>query len=235
MADLKRPLAVEMCPPGQHVVRAHKRVCASGTVAWVDAHIRKNPIKMQAGYLQENLLYLYWHAKEKYPPLFDIPGFKGENEYDQAIQFWLYYWKEQGLPFPSDLDPLMIKAMIAIESGFNPNVQNKKSSATGLLQLLDSAVRTLWGLPDKTGWVEVKKAKIHIAYQDKKDPIVNIAVAIRFLSYKFSLNKKGFSRDAEGTIAGYNQFNDEGRKYAKKVLSLYKEALKQGKKDARQR
>ena len=36
---LKKPDETLMCPPGTYVVHAHKRVCQSGTVAWVHAHV----------------------------------------------------------------------------------------------------------------------------------------------------------------------------------------------------
>ncbi len=205
-------------------MRGHNRTCASGTVTWVDAHISKNPKKMQAGYLPENLLYLYWSLNKKYSTLPDIPGYRGRNEFDAVVQFWIEYWKEQKLIFPEDLDPLMVKAMIAVESGFNQNAKNKKGSAGGLLQILDSAIRTLWGVPNRNGWADVTKERIHILYGDKFDPVINIAVATRLLAYKYSKIKPPFSKNAEGMIAGYNQFNPKGQKYAEKVIALYKQA-----------
>ena len=226
MADLKKPPASSMCQVGFHVVQGHERHCASGTVSWVDAHVRRNPKKSSAGYLPENLLYLYWNNTKKFKKLPDIPKFKGRDEYDDAIQFWIDYWKQQGLPFPDDLDPLMIKAMIAIESDFNANAKNPTSSAGGLLQVTNTAMRTLHGIPDKNGWVDVKKEKVHVLPREKMDPIINIALAVRILSYKYTKIPKYFTKDAVGMIAGYNQFKPAGITYAIKVLALFKEAQK---------
>lgn len=57
-----RPDKKNMCPVGYHVVRGHYRTCKSGTVTWVDAHIRKNRGK-KSMYLSENVLYLYWKKR----------------------------------------------------------------------------------------------------------------------------------------------------------------------------
>lgn len=227
MADPKRPPDSEMCALGYHVVRGHKRRCASGAITWVDPHVSKNPKKTQSGYLRENLLYLYWRSNKSYKPLVALPGFISHSEYDRAIQFWLEYWKAQRLPFPNDLHPSMIKAMIAIESGFNPSVKNKKSTAIGLLQLLRGSVYILYGLPDSKGWIEVKKEKIHILHSDALDPIINIAVGIRLLSHKYALIQDPSERDLEHAIARYHDRRETGLAYAKKVLDLYRRAKDQ--------
>lgn len=58
----------EMCPPGYHVVHGHKRICKSGTTTWVDTHIRRNRGKIRPGLLKENIWFLFWNSKKKYPP-----------------------------------------------------------------------------------------------------------------------------------------------------------------------
>lgn len=100
--ELVTPPPSEMCPPKYFIVRGHSRTCASGTVTWVDTHRRRrNHVKF--GLLRENILFLYWNSKKKYPKLDSVFGFKAGAEYDAPIQFWFDHWKEQGLPFPSDL------------------------------------------------------------------------------------------------------------------------------------
>lgn len=39
---LSKPPKDEMCPPGNHIVRGHERICHSGTRTWVDTHTIKN-------------------------------------------------------------------------------------------------------------------------------------------------------------------------------------------------
>lgn len=126
---LIKPSSSEMCPPGYHVVQGHKRVCESGTATWVDAHIRKNREKIRPGLLKENIHFLFWNSKKKYPILNEIKGFEGLGaEFDPLIQFWLDYWKAQGIEFPKDLDPLIVKAMIAVESTFDPSKITKATA-----------------------------------------------------------------------------------------------------------
>ena len=66
-------------------------------VTWVDTHIAKNPGRRPQILLPENLWYLFWTSKLNFSALNPIKGFKGGADFDAAIQFWLDYWKKQGL------------------------------------------------------------------------------------------------------------------------------------------
>jgi len=226
MSELKKPKPSEMCPPGYHVVRGHERVCHSGTVTWVDAHIRKNRGKIKSGLLIENIHYLFWNSKKKYPPLQPIEGYPLGDKYDSLIQFWLDYWKSEGVDFPDDLDPLIVKALISVESSFNPDAKSKdpKSTASGLMQVTDQMVRVLAGFPDQKGYIETRKNLIHIKYEDKLDPVVNIALGIRLLGHKFSQIPKGQLKNARNTLKMYHQWNKQGESYADEVLTRYRNA-----------
>lgn len=228
MAELKKPNPSEICPPGYHVVRGHERICHSGTKTWVDAHIRKNRGKIRPGLLIENIHYLFWNSKKKYPVLNSISGFgdKG-SEYDTAIQFWIDYWKSQGLKYPEDLDPLMIKALIAEESSFRVNPPLPKgSSAEGLMQVTDQAVRVLGGFPNKDGYIECKNNLLHVTKEEKIDPMVNIALGTRLLAHKYSQIPKNRSKDARTMIEGYYSFGPGGKAYAERILSRYEKSRK---------
>lgn len=190
MGELKKPSPSKMCPPGTHIVHGHERVCKSGTTTWVHTHIRKNRGKIKPGLLVENIHYLYWNSKKKYSALPRIEGYSKGDEYDAVIQFWLDYWKDQGVKFPDDLDPLIIKALISVESSFNPKAKSKdpKSSASGLMQVTDKMLRILGGHLNKKKWIEARDHLIHVTKADKLDPVVSIALGIRLLGHKFSHN-----------------------------------------------
>lgn len=228
MPELKRPKPSEMCPPGYHVVRGHERICHSGTATWVDAHIRKNRGKIESGLLLENIHYLFWNSKKKYPVLERIESYPEGNDYDSLIQFWLDYWKSQGVKFPEDLDPLIIKALISVESSFNPKARSKdpKSTASGLMQVTDQSLRVLGGFPNKDKWIEMRKHLIHVHKVDKLDPVVNIALGIRLLAHKFSQTPKKYSKNARSALIGYHQWNKKGEAYADEVLSRYEKSKK---------
>jgi hypothetical protein len=228
MSDLKKPKISEMCPPGYHVVRGHQRVCHLGTVTWVDAHVRKNRSKIRPGLLIENIHYQFWNSKNKYPLLKQIPGYPQGDKYDELIQFWLDYWKTEGLKFPEDLDPLMVKALISVESGFNPNAKSTDpdSSAAGLMQLTDQSLRVLGGLPNKEKWIEVREHLIHVTKKDKLDPVVSVALGTRLLAHKFTQIPRQYPKNSKGALIGYHSFDKEGENYAEKVLSRYQAAKK---------
>ncbi len=228
MSDLKKPKPSEMCAPGYHVVHGHERICHSGTVTWVDAHVRKNRNKIKPGLLIENIHYLFWNSKKKYSWLKQIEGYPQGDKYDDLIQFWLDYWNSQGLEFPDDLDALMVKALISVESDFNPNAESTdpKSTASGLMQVTDQSLRVLGGFPNKKKWIEARKHLIHVTKDDKLDPVVSVALGTRLLAHKFSQIPKRYPKNAKGTLIGYHSFDKAGEKYADEVLSRYDKARK---------
>ena len=50
-------------------------------------------------YLEENLLFLYWNKERNYGKLKTVIGYPPHHELDEIIQFWLEYWKNQGIKF----------------------------------------------------------------------------------------------------------------------------------------
>ena len=146
------------CPLGQHYVKDHTRRTRKSGVISVSAHCRVNPKEKEKLLHASNIRHLYYNRLQKiYPKLPAIKGFKGFHKYDPMIQFWVKYWKDKKR-LPKEVDPLLIKAMIAAESSFQPGVRTKdpKSTATGLMQLTGSTLKTLKGNPDEKGYIEVK-------------------------------------------------------------------------------
>ncbi len=224
---LVKPDSFEMCPPGYHVVKGHQRTCESGASTWVDDHIRKNRSKIRPGLLRENIHFLFWSSKKKYSALNEIIGFEGLGaEFDQLIQFWLDYWTEQGIQFPKDLDPVLIKAMIAVESAFDPSkvTKAKGSTAAGLMQITDQSLRVLGGFPNKDKWIEMRKNLIHVEKVDKLDAVINIALGIRMLGHKWSQIKKSSKQSIRQVVRDYHSRDAGGDIYADKVLSLYEKS-----------
>lgn len=222
---LQRPEASEMCPPGSHLVRAHERICQSGTRTWVDTHTRRNRGGQQAMLLKENILWLYWKYSDKYKKLKSVHGFPNENEFDAAIQFWMEFWLLQGLKF-SDYDPLLIKTLIAIESSFNPVAapKVKGSTAFGLMQITNQTMRILAGIPNRDGYRELKPPYIQISRADAADPIVNIAAGTRWLFYKHTKLPKGAERTTKNVFKNYYGWGKDGDAYAERIYELYKKS-----------
>jgi len=213
MSLLKRPPLLKMAPPGSHIVKRHARITKDGITFFVKAHIRKNRGK-KIVLLPENILYLYWHGDQDYPRIGRIKGFAEFPELDAVICFWLNFWIEAGLPFPKDLDPLLIKTMIAVESSFkvkaDPKV--KHSSAYGLMQITDTTRADAKNLRDNV---------IDLERSDLEDPVVSIAMGIRWISYKYTSIPRKSEKNLFNTLRAYNDWQ-KGIPYAEKILSLYR-------------
>jgi hypothetical protein len=221
---LKRPPTLKMAPPGHHVVEKQARISKSGIKYFVKAHIRKNRGN-KIVLLPENILYLFWHSDQEYPRLGKVTGYPEHPELDAVIQFWLNYWKEAGLPFPKDLDPFMIKVLIAVESRFklraDPKV--KHSTAFGLMQVTGTTRDDLKG-KRKKDHVLLRDFYLDLEKEDLADAVVSIAAGIRWLSYKFtSIRNK--QKNSFNMFRNYNSWT-EGEPYAKKIMALYNSSRK---------
>lgn len=122
----------------------------------------------------------------------------------------------------------MVKALISVESGFNPKAKSKspKSTASGLMQVTDQSLRVLGGFPNKQKWIETRKHLIHVTKADKLDPVVSVALGTRLLAHKFSQVPKKYPKNARSMLVGYNQWNKKGEAYAEEVLARYGKSRK---------
>lgn len=223
--NLKRPKDSEMCEPGYHIVRTYQKTNSHGKTFLVERHLCKNPGKHGEILQIENLLYLFWHSKQKFSDLNAIKGFPANSEIDPVIQFWMDYWREQDLAFP-DADPLLIKAMIAVESGFNPLAKTKVkgSSAFGLMQVTDRARRILSGSTNADGYIELKPPFVWISKEDAADPVANIAAGTRWLFYKYLKIPTKNDKNLDNAIKNYHSWDKAGEDYAKKIRDLFKKS-----------
>ena len=220
--NIERPDDSKMCELGNHIVSGHNRICKSGTSTWVDTHMRKNRGK-KLMYLEENLLFLFWNNKKTYEKINAVKGFPPYHEIDSIIQFWLDYWRDQGIKLPEDLTPLHIKVLIAVESSFNVTARPKTTSAVGFMQILKGARNSLTGTSDVKN-NEVKDHHVYVTELQLEDPIINIAVGTRWLAHKFYLIRNHKDKSLNKTLKFYHSNDDAGEEYAKKILNLYEQS-----------
>lgn len=218
---INKPDESEMCPVGEHVVRGHVRHCEKSDT-WVDTHYRKNKGRKKI-FLSENLLYIFWKNKKSYKQLNTIYGFDPHNELDDLIQFWFEYWKQQEANFPDDLTPLHVKVLIAVESSFDSDAKTKTTTATGLMQVLKTALTALKGTKNIRK-NEVKNNYISVNTDQLKDPVVNVAVGTRWLSHKYFLLRNHKNKSAKEVIRNYHSNDKAGEEYAGKILNLYEKS-----------
>ena len=215
-----------MCPLGYHVVKGHYRICKNETKTWVDTQNRRNRSSKKTLYLSENLLFLFWNSKNKYPKIKGVKGFSPHHELDAIIQFWFNYWKKQGLKFHSKLTPLHIKFLIAVESSFRSEVKAKTSTASGLMQLLAPTLQRLKGIK-ANNYREVYDHYVSLKKNERSDPVLNIAAGTRWLSHKYEQLlkiKKIKNKSLKSSIKYYHSWTPAGDEYAEKILKLFDES-----------
>lgn len=118
------------------------------------------------------------------------------------------------------VDPALVKAVMAVESGFNPSAVSPKG-AIGLMQVIPDTGARFGIAADKQRTVEEKLA----------DPKLNIAAGVRYLRWLMGL----FPNNLELVLAAYNagegavqRYNNqippypETRQYVSAVLEFYR-------------
>ena len=146
---------------------------------------------------------------------------------DAVIQFWIAYWKKQGLKFPTELDPLLVKTIIAIESSFKPQAitKAKGSSATGLIQITNETRGALSGRLKK-GYRELKSNYLELSRADVQDPIAAVAAGTRWLAHKYSMLPRRAEKTLHNTLKNYHSWDSQGDSYARSVEELYRKSKK---------
>lgn len=202
-----------LCPMGEHWVRENtRRVKPSKKHPFerttsVAGHCRDNPSgkdQLYSDEMEEIADYRFGDLKGGPCPL--ELGFGADGtRYDSLIRGWTKYWNEVLKSKPS-LDPNLVKALIASESGFDSKSDNKKKGkgrARGLMQVTDE---TLEILAKEKG--ELKDHLINVDQEDIYDPNFNICAGIRWLFHKRNLVSAKLGRKAtwEEAVAGYKHY-----------------------------
>ena len=178
-----------LCPYGEHWVKTHplhvppSKAHPSGSVTTRHEHCAHNPSGRDELYpdeIQEIASKHFSNLKNRPCPLpltFRAAG----SKYDDLIAGWVQYWNEVLKP-DVPLDPNLVKALIASESGFDPNIlANKKNSnsARGLTQITNDSRKLLGG-----GKGGLKDHLITVTKEDLNDPNINICAGVRWLFEK---------------------------------------------------
>ena len=199
-----------LCPAGQFWRSAHHQSSyqrKDGTFVRehnVSAGCCDNPSKKDQIYSEElKTIAIKYFPKLKGPPAPDDLDFKNKgNLYDELIRGWTQFWNDIfGTEDP--LDPNLVKALIATESGFNPNPKVGPSKARGLMQVTDESQKILG---NKNG--ELKDHLVHVDQKDMIDPNLNIAVGVRWLFRKKELAAVKLKRTAtwDEAVAEYKSY-----------------------------
>jgi hypothetical protein len=158
-------------------------------------------------------------------PKADDLGFKTDgNSYDALIRGWSRYWNEVLKPAEA-LDPNLVKALIASESGFNTysGIKGKRKSAKGLMQLMPKTTEIL---RNEEG--ELKDHFVDIPKADLGDPNLNICGGIRWLFRKLETASSKLGRVAnwDEAVADYKSYLKDINSHGMEIFRNFYRRLK---------
>ena len=191
------------------LVRGHK----------VSSGCCENPSKKDQIY-QEELKKIAdeYFAKLSGPPESSDLDFKSGNKYDSLIRGWTKFWND--VLQPKDvLDPNLVKALIASESGFVEDPKSNRKKARGLMQVTETSRKALG---DNKG--ELSDHLVHVDKKNLTNPIFNIAAGTRWLFRKKYLASHKLGREAtwDEAVAEYKSLLGDMIKNPKSVPELMK-------------
>ncbi|MBI3555463.1 MAG: transglycosylase SLT domain-containing protein [Deltaproteobacteria bacterium] len=217
-----------VCPYGEHWVKTHpmhvspSKTHPDGSITTRHEHCAHNPSGKDQLYpdeIQEITNQNFSDLKNKPCPLPLGFGTQG-SKYDDLIAGWVQYWNEVLKP-KVPLDPNLVKALIASESGFDPSRLAKpknSNSARGLAQITNGTRKLLDG--DKGG---LKDHLITATRSDLNDPSVNICAGVRWLFEKRRLATSRLKKPAAwiDTIWEYKGTKLASKKEAENIKNIF--------------
>lgn len=146
--------------------------------------------------------------------------FPDGNKYDELIAVWVDYFNEKFgfTPPEAPLDPDVIKALIASESGFKKDPKNPL--AIGIAQITPATLKALLNPEGEANDFIFK----NIRQKDLKDPEIGIPMGIRWIYRKKRLaaGKLGRTPTAEEIILEYKGLLKSESPYKKTALGSFK-------------
>lgn len=183
--------------------------------------VDRHPRYIKGSYLDESEIYLILKNYKRdgilYPAKNRLVEYKDSDKYDDQIAVWTDYFNKK---FNSNLDPDMIKALIASESGFRVDPL-ENTVAIGIAQITKPTHKIL---QDSKG--EVKEFIFKdISQKDLKNPDIAIPMGIRWLYRKkdTAKNKLGREPTHEEIILEYKGWLKSKSDLKKSGLKNYKE------------
>ena len=213
MNKLKKIHPWRICPDGQHWVRDHMR---SNTKQGVHGYCRHNKSgKDLIHELEIDEIADKYFGKIKGKICTKTLGFAQANKFNELIVGWTKYWNDIFSP-SEPLDPNLVKAIIATESGFRSSSENsgnkKIGKAIGLMQITEESYKIL---KDESG--ELKNHFVILDLNDLYRSNQNICAGIRWLFRKREIASAKLKRQASWieAVAEYKSYLKEFSKNAK--------------------
>lgn len=184
----------------------------------VDEHLRRLPGTYLDPNEIANIFKNYLRDGLRYPKKNKIKDYKNADEYDELIAVWVDYFNKKFNMDPP-LDPDVVKALIASESGFNEDPPNNPI-AIGIAQITKETLKIV---QDPKG--EAKEFIFKdIRQKDLKNPEIAIPIAVRWLCRKTQTAKSKLGRNPthEEIILEYKGLLKSNSSYKKNAISKYR-------------
>lgn len=182
----------------------------------------RHPRRLPGAYLgHEEIASVFLSYERKgiaYPAKKKLIEYKDSDKYDEQIAVWIDYFNKKFNVDPP-LDPDVVKALIASESGFRGDPPGNKK-AIGIAQITKD---TLTILQDPDG--EAKDFIFNkIRQKDLKDPDIAIPLGVRWLFRKRAMAKSKLGREPtnEEIILEYKGMLKSNTTLKKKALENYR-------------
>lgn len=190
-----------LCPIGKHYVRTHSehipssKINPEGEIITRHAHCALNPphknSKNRDTPTKDILSFdeLQIIANTHFSDLTGPPKAKAlphprADEFDSLIRGWVCYWNTV-FNAKDPLDPNLVKALIASESSFRPDIntptRNGTGTARGLMQLTDATISKI-----NSHEAELRDHFIRLNLDEVMDPSANICAGVRWLFMKYA-------------------------------------------------
>lgn len=187
-------------------------------VTVIDQHLRRLPGTSLDATEIDKLTQSYNRKKLAYPTAGKLRRYRNADQYDDVIAIWVDYFNNK---FREDerLDPDVIKALIAGESGFRIDPKENRT-ALGIAQITRPTLKLL---QDPTG--EAKDFIFtEMRLKDLKNPAIAIPLASRWLFRKKTTAKSKLGREPthEEIILEYKGLLRSSSALKTKALKIYR-------------
>lgn len=184
-----------------------------------DRHLRR----LKGTYLDASEIKSIFENYDRRGLVYPTPGklrkYKNSDKYDEVIAVWTDYFNKKFNSNPP-LDPNVVKALIASESGFRTDSPENKI-ALGIAQITKSTLKILQDPKGETNDFIFR----NIRQKDLKDPHIAIPMAVRWLHRKraTAMNQLKRAPDHEELILEYKGMLKSKTDLKNKALENYRE------------
>lgn len=222
-----------ICPIGSVFIKGHFKT-VNGRKHYWESYCRKMGKSKKHILNTDEIHEIYKKFKnEEYtlPKPYSFKVGKKGNSYDDLIGFWVFYWNSV-FKIKSNINVGLVKTLMMSESTFGRKAKakthNRPGNAIGLLQITDYTLKLI-----QPNSKELSNHRFKLSREDLFDPVINVAVSVRWLYRKRQIAKHFLKKEPSAVelaeeykgIRGDRSLNANKQRNAfKKLWKDYREA-----------